>query len=76
MARFLSLKSYLAKWNLQSPHCSSTKYNVIFKISKFESKSGHCIMCLRILKIFLPFPVAAPHYYALCIINVISSSDI
>lgn len=52
MARFLSLKTYLAKWNLQSqsPHCSSTRYIVIFKISKFESKSGHCITCLRFLK--------------------------
>lgn len=53
MARFLSLKSYLAKWNLPSPHCSSTKYNVIFKISKFESESGYCIMCLRFFKFFI-----------------------
>lgn len=47
----ISLKSYLAKWNLQSPHCSSTKYIVIFKTLKFESKSRHCITCLRFFKI-------------------------
>lgn len=44
----ISLKSYLAKWNLQSPHCSSTKYIVIFKILKFESKSRHCIYVFKI----------------------------